>query len=86
MIKKLFLLLPLTAMFIGCTSNHEGAECPVLTVEGGQIQGVVAESPGVFAYKGMPGFMIFKLDEKDAEASKMGEPIIPEPTPMPDRK
>jgi para-nitrobenzyl esterase len=33
-----------------------------------------------------PGFMIFKLDEKDAEASKMGEPIIPEPTPMPDRK
>lgn len=46
MIKKLFLFLPLMAMFIGCTSNQEDAECPVLTVEGGQIQGVVAESPG----------------------------------------
>ena len=54
MIKKLFLLLPLMAMFIGCTSNQDGAECPVLSVEGGQIQGVVAESPGVFAYKGIP--------------------------------
>ena len=54
MIKKLFLLLPLTAMFIGCTSNQEGAECPVLYVEGGQIKGVVAETPGVFAYKGIP--------------------------------
>jgi para-nitrobenzyl esterase len=30
-----------------------------------------------------PQFMLFKLDDKDAEASEMGEPIIPEPTPMP---
>jgi para-nitrobenzyl esterase len=30
-----------------------------------------------------PQFMLFKLDGKDAEASEMGEPIIPEPMPMP---
>ena len=33
-----------------------------------------------------PDFMLFKLDGKDAEASEMGQPIIPEPTPMPNRK
>ena len=33
-----------------------------------------------------PNFMLFKLDEKDAEASEMGQPIIPEPIPVPDRK
>ena len=27
-----------------------------------------------------PKFMLFKLDEKDAEASEMGEPILPEPS------
>ena len=30
-----------------------------------------------------PQFMLFKLDDKDAEASEMGDPIIPEPTPAP---
>jgi para-nitrobenzyl esterase len=25
-----------------------------------------------------PTFMLFKLDDKDAEASEMGEPILPE--------
>ena len=30
-----------------------------------------------------PQFMIFKLDDKDSEASEMGDPIIPEPAPMP---
>ena len=39
MMKKLFvLLMPLLAL-TGCTSDEEAA-CPVLNVEGGQIQGV----------------------------------------------
>ena len=51
--KKLLLLLPLLA-FLGCNPSEKKAEAPVLTVEGGQIQGIVAENPGVFAYKGIP--------------------------------
>ena len=38
--KKLFILLPLMALLLGCSSDEKGAQCPVLTVEGGQIQGV----------------------------------------------
>ena len=30
-----------------------------------------------------PDFMLFKLNNKDAEASEMGEPIVPEPAQMP---
>jgi para-nitrobenzyl esterase len=30
-----------------------------------------------------PQFMLFKLDDKDAEASEMGEPIMPDPADMP---
>ena len=51
--KKTFLLLPLLAMALGCNSPEE-AENPILTVEGGQIQGVLAENPGVYVYKGIP--------------------------------
>ena len=52
--KKLFLLLPLLALMLGCTSGEKSAQCPVLTVEGGQIQGIAADNPGVFVYKGIP--------------------------------
>ena len=52
--KKLMLLLPFMALLMGCASNEESAQCPVLTVEGGQIVGVAAENPGVFVYKGIP--------------------------------
>jgi para-nitrobenzyl esterase len=48
--KKMLLLLPLLALF-GCTSNDDS---PVLTVEGGQIQGVAADIPGVYVYRGIP--------------------------------
>ena len=51
--KKLFvLLLPLLAL-MGCSSDEEAA-CPVLNVEGGQVQGIKCENPGVFVYKGIP--------------------------------
>ena len=52
--KKLFILLPLMALLLGCSSDEKGAQCPILTVEGGQIQGVPCENPGVFVYKGIP--------------------------------
>ena len=41
-------------MMMGCTSGTNSDECPVLTVEGGQIQGVGTDLPGVFVYKGIP--------------------------------
>ena len=49
--KKAIFLLPLLAM-LGCTAPK--VENPVLTIEGGQIQGVLAENPGVYVYKGIP--------------------------------
>ena len=52
--KKLILLLPFVALLMGCSQSEKSAQCPVLSVEGGQIVGVEAEIPGVFAYKGIP--------------------------------
>lgn len=49
--KKLLFLLPLLAL-MGCTSTE--VDNPVLTIEGGQIQGVLADNPGVYVYKGIP--------------------------------
>ena len=52
--KKLLFLVPVMAFFICCTPvSHEEA-CPVLSVEGGQIQGVSAENDGVFVFRGIP--------------------------------
>jgi hypothetical protein len=49
--KKLFLLMPLMALLMGCACDDEEALSPVLTVEGGQIQGVRAENAGVYVFK-----------------------------------
>ncbi len=51
MIKKLFYLLPLVALW-SCSAPE--VDNPVLMIEGGQIQGVVAENPSVYVYKGIP--------------------------------
>ena len=51
MMKKLILMLPLLALF-GCAAPE--AEAPVLKIDGGLVQGVVAENPGVYVYKGIP--------------------------------
>lgn len=48
--KKTILLLSVLALF-ACTSKPA---CPVLTIEGGQVQGVLCDNPGVYAYKGIP--------------------------------
>ena len=52
--KKILVLLPLLAMIFGCASEQGASQSPVLTVEGGQIQGIATDIPGVFAYKGIP--------------------------------
>ncbi len=52
--KKILVLLPLLAMIFGCASEQGASQSPVLTVEGGQIQGIETDIPGVFAYKGIP--------------------------------
>ena len=49
--RKLWLLLPLLALF---GFKAFAAENPVLKIEGGQIQGVTTDNPGVYVYKGIP--------------------------------
>ena len=44
-------MLPLLAM-LGCSAPE--ANNPVLTIEGGQVQGVMADNPGVYVYRGIP--------------------------------
>jgi len=51
--KKLLFVLPMLAM-MACTPSQKEQTCPVLTVEGGQIQGVQTENPGVFVFRGIP--------------------------------
>lgn len=48
--KKSILLLSVLALF-ACTSEPAN---PVLTIEGGQVQGVSADNPGVYVYRGIP--------------------------------
>ena len=50
MMKKSLLLLAVLALF-GCSKT---AVSPVLTIEGGQVQGVSTETPGVFVFRGIP--------------------------------
>ena len=49
--KSLFFLVSILTL-MSCAGSQP--EAPVLTVEGGQIQGVATETPGVFVYKGIP--------------------------------
>lgn len=48
--KKLIALFSGLALLVGCAQENN----PVLTIEGGRIQGVKADLPGVFVYRGIP--------------------------------
>lgn len=50
---KHFLVLIAICSLIGCTFEKE-ANNPVLTIEGGQVQGVTTDIDGVVVYKGIP--------------------------------
>ena len=52
--KKLMLLAGMLALFAGCCNNAEKLS-PVLTIEGGQIQGVLADNvKDVYVFRGIP--------------------------------
>ena len=50
--KKSVIFALALAFLFGCSGNK--VPNPVLTVEGGQIQGVLGDNPGVYVYKGIP--------------------------------
>lgn len=50
--KKILALIAVCTM-IGCTSKNETSN-PILTIEGGQIQGVCTDIDGVVVYRGIP--------------------------------
>ena len=50
--KIIFSLLALAAIMVGC--QQQKSENPVLSIEGGQVQGVEADIEGVFVYRGIP--------------------------------
>ena len=49
--KKILILAAAALLAASCAKAPEN---PVLTIEGGQIQGVMAELPGVYVYRGIP--------------------------------
>lgn len=51
---KSLLAVPLLCMAAACSNAPKGADNPVLTIEGGQIQGVLTDSSNVMVYKGIP--------------------------------
>ena len=50
--KIIFSLLALAAIMVGC--QQQKSENPVLSIEGGQVQGVEADIEGVYVYRGIP--------------------------------
>ena len=70
MMKRLFLLLPLLAL-LGCSVPE--TENPVLTIEGGKIQGVLTENPSVYVYRGIP----YAAPPIDELRWKEPQPVIP---------
>jgi len=51
--KSLIICAALLAVMSACTQNA-GKPNPVLTIEGGQVQGVFADIEGVYVYRGIP--------------------------------
>ena len=49
--KKMILLAASALLLAACKTE---TKCPVLSVEGGQVQGVTTDIPGVLAFKGIP--------------------------------
>ena len=49
--RKLLFLIPMLAL-LGCSAPSD--KSPVLTIEGGQVQGVRADNDGVFVFRGIP--------------------------------
>ena len=52
--RKIFILACSVAMLASCSTQNSTNTNPVLTIEGGQIQGVNTDIKGVVVYKGIP--------------------------------
>ena len=51
---KSLLAMPLVCLAVACGNAPKGADNPVLTIEGGLVQGVLTDSTNVMVYKGIP--------------------------------
>ena len=55
--KNIFLTILSTVLITGCNQvdkNSDPPANPVLTIDGGQVQGIPSETEGVYVYKGIP--------------------------------
>jgi len=69
---KKFLALIAACTLVGCTCQKETSN-PVLTIEGGQVQGVNADIDGVVVYRGIP----FAAPPIGENRWKAPQPVIP---------
>ena len=68
--KKLFFVLAGMLTLVACGTQDNG---PILTIEGGQIQGVPADIKGVTVYRGIP----FAAPPTGQNRWKAPQPVIP---------
>ena len=66
--KHLFYLISAVLLMTACTDNN-----PVLTIEGGRVQGITTGTPGVTVFKGIP----FAAPPVDGLRWKEPQPVIP---------
>ena len=64
--------MPLMALLVGCACSDDDALSPVLTIEGGQIQGVRAENPDVY---------VFTLSSSTKTGNTLASSRAPTPSP-----
>jgi len=69
--RKIFTLIAACAL-IGCTCKNN-TENPILTIEGGQVQGVNADIEGVVVYRGIP----FAAPPVGENRWKAPQPVLP---------
>lgn len=70
--KRIFVLIAcFTMLFASCQNNE--VQNPILTIEGGQVQGVSTQTQGVIVYKGIP----FAAPPIGENRWKAPQPIIP---------
>jgi len=68
--KNLSILLCAAALIVGCKTAPVN---PILTIEGGQIQGVTTDIEGIYVYKGIP----FAAPPTGENRWKAPQPVIP---------